>query len=182
MTAKKKKTVKKKEQRLSQSAQAKRVRAKAGEDKALAQYGRPRLYLTAKDVKNIELLASICVSQKDIATIVGMDVDTLKSHFSAPIKKGRANMRAKLMKSTFDSALKGNVTAQIWLGKQDAIGLNFTDKMRTEATGKDGGPIQYDTANTGMLWGILDEAAKQGRLTKEQMARIGYHQQDAAPS
>jgi hypothetical protein len=33
-----------------------------------------------------------------------------------------------------------------------------------------------------MLWGILADAAKEGRLTKEQMARIGYHQKEAAPS
>ncbi len=160
--------------RLSKAKQRKRSTAKKDEEKALAEYGRPREYLKRKDIKNIELLASRCVKEADIATIVGIGLTSLRDHFQAPIKKGRANMRASLLAVTFAAAMRGNVTAQIWLSKQEAVGLNFTDKLRTEAVGEKGGPIQFETMNAAGLWGILNEAASQGRLTDDQKRRIGW--------
>lgn len=167
---------KKVEKRLSKSQKQKRIKAKALEEKALSVYGRTREYLNPKDIKTIEILASKCVPEQAIATIVGIGLNTLRTHFQLPIKKGRAKMQASLLSVTFQSAMNGNVVAQIWLSKQDAVGLHFTDKLRTENTGRDRGPLQYETMNTSELWGIISEAAAQGRLTKEQMRRIGFHE------
>ena len=53
--------------------------------------------------------------------------------------RGKDEGKASLRRLQYDSAKKGNVTAQIWLGKQ---WLNQKDKSETELSGKDGEPIQ----------------------------------------
>lgn len=57
----------------------------------------------------------------------------------------------------FKNAQAGNVTMQIWLGKQY---LGQKDKQEVEQYGKDGGPIQQETKVT------LDDA------TAERLRRL----------
>lgn len=75
----------------------------------------------------------------DAATILGVSKDTLERRFAACIEKGRANMRASLRKRQFELALGGNVTMQIWLGKQL---LGQADKV--QHTGAGDGPIRTE--------------------------------------
>lgn len=82
-----------------------------------------------------------------IAATIGVDEDTLRkrcptdnnctfSEFSQQKKaKGDELLRAK----QYQTAMAGNVTMQIWLGKQR---LAQSDKVKNEHSGPDGGPIQ----------------------------------------
>lgn len=59
----------------------------------------------------------------DIGRVVKLGKRTLirrmgDAKFQEAIERGRAKGRCSLRKAQFDAALDGNVTAQIWLGKQ----------------------------------------------------------------
>jgi AraC-like DNA-binding protein len=76
---------------------------------------RPQIKL---DVKQVEALAGIGCTTAEIASVLGCSPDTLDRRFAAELAKGRDNMKMRLRKAQLDAALGGNVTMQIWLGKQ----------------------------------------------------------------
>jgi hypothetical protein len=67
-----------------------------------------------------ENLAKIQCTQEEIAQIVGVSVRTLQrdDEFCRVYKKGMDQGRMSLRRQQFKSAESGNVTMQIWLGKQ----------------------------------------------------------------
>lgn len=76
--------------------------------------GRPRKSL---DVEMIEKLASIGCTIEEIASVVGCCRDTLHRRFSDTLKKGQDTAKVSLRRMQWRSAATGNVTMQIWLGK-----------------------------------------------------------------
>ncbi len=71
----------------------------------------------------VETLATIGCTLEEIAAVVGLSKRTLirrekEAAFLAAIERGRAKGRASLRRMQWSSAAAGNVTAQIWLGKQ----------------------------------------------------------------
>lgn len=88
--------------------------------------GRPRLQISEKQVYS---LASLGCTNVEIATVLGCSDDTLVNNYSEPLKKGRENLKKSLRKFQFDSAKKGSVAMQIWLGKQY---LGQRDKQEIE--------------------------------------------------
>lgn len=97
-----------------------------------------------KTLQTIHGLAQINCTQKEAAAVLHVHADT----FSAFLKKeelareawGDANLvgKASLRRLQFTSAKNGNVTMQIWLGKQ-LLG----QKDRQELTGANNGPIEH---------------------------------------
>lgn len=77
--------------------------------------GRPKLNL---DVTLIERLAGIHCTTKEIAAAMDCSTDTLERNFAALMAKGREKGKTSLRRIQWESAQKGNVTMQIWLGKQ----------------------------------------------------------------
>jgi hypothetical protein len=83
--------------------------------------GRPRV---AINLKELEDLAKIGCTDGEIADWFGVGLSLIKSRkktdkeFSAALKKGRAKMVISLRRVQLKSALEGNATMQIWLGKQ----------------------------------------------------------------
>lgn len=79
--------------------------------------GRPR---KAIDWAAVERLALIQCTQQEIASFVGCTVDTLRQYteFFDIYKRGQDSGKMSLRRMQWQSAKDGNVTAQIWLGKQ----------------------------------------------------------------
>lgn len=76
---------------------------------------RPPLDINADDV---EKLAAIACTTAEIAAFVGCSADTLERRFMDVMQRGREKGKASLRRMQWKSAEKGNVTMQIWLGKQ----------------------------------------------------------------
>ncbi len=85
--------------------------------------GRPKKILTEEGAKLIEDLSSIMCTEEEIATIIGVGLDTLHNSdneelFRNAIKRGRTTGKQSLRREQYKLAMKGNVKMLIWLGKQ----------------------------------------------------------------
>jgi hypothetical protein len=98
------------------SAEANPPRQSTPNDKK-PRRGRPKKYV---DLEMVERLASIQCTHSEIASALGISVDTLtrNPHFAEIYKRGAEGGRKSLRRMQFESANKGNVVMQIWLGKQ----------------------------------------------------------------
>ncbi len=67
--------------------------------------------------EEVEALSKMWCEYGEMATILGINVETLKYNFMDQIQKGRAETKIALRKSQIKSALGGNTTMMIWLGK-----------------------------------------------------------------
>ena len=79
--------------------------------------GRPKKFV---DLEMVERLAHIQCTHSEVASALGISVDTLTRHrqFAEVYKRGAEGGRKSLRRMQFESANKGNVIMQIWLGKQ----------------------------------------------------------------
>lgn len=80
------------------------------------------------DPKDLEKLAAMGCSMKEMAAFCECSVDTLERRFADVIHKGRESGKTSLRRLQWQSAQKGNVTMQIFLGKQL---LGQSDKLTT---------------------------------------------------
>ena len=88
--------------------------------------GRPRLELSEADWGNLEKLCSILCTQEECASFLDVSVDTLSRRiqerfgmtFAEYFKKHSNAGLISLRRLQWKSAMDGNVTMQIWLGKQ----------------------------------------------------------------
>jgi len=69
------------------------------------------------DPDEVENLARLWCEYGEMATILGINVETLKYNFMDQIQKGRSETKQALRKAQIKSALGGNTTMMIWLGK-----------------------------------------------------------------
>jgi hypothetical protein len=115
------------------------TKKKSPED--LKKRGRPR---TLIDYEKAEKLATIMCTQSEIAAILNVSLSDLEHNpeFLRIHKKGMEHGRASLRRMQYKAAEGGNVTAQIWLGKQY---LGQKDRTLEEHTGKDGAPIKVES-------------------------------------
>ena len=70
------------------------------------------------DPTEVEKLAAMHCSNTEIAAFFDVSVDTIERRFAGIISKGKERGKSKLRRLQWESATKGNVTMQIWLGKQ----------------------------------------------------------------
>ena len=88
--------------------------------------GRPKKNLTPKEWDSVKYMAMIHCTGEEIAGVMQMDYDTLnrncKEKYGYPIseyiKKNQSNGKMSLRRMQWKSAENGNVTMQIFLGKQ----------------------------------------------------------------
>lgn len=95
--------------------------------------GRPKKILNEEGAKTVEKLASMMCTEEEIASVLGVCVDTLNNEnnrelFKERKEKGMLNGKASLRRLQFKLADSGNATMAIWLGKQY---LGQTDKQET---------------------------------------------------
>ena len=88
-----------------------------------ATRGRPRLVLNENGVKLIEQLAGLMCTDEEIASVLGVTVETLQAKhngeaFSEYKKRGQLKGKASLRRYQFETAKGGNPTMLVWLGKQ----------------------------------------------------------------
>jgi hypothetical protein len=78
--------------------------------------GRPKFQI---NYKTVEGMAAIMCTQMEIASVLGCSVDTLQrdKKFREIYKQGQDKGRSSLRRLQWDNAQQGNVTMQIWLGK-----------------------------------------------------------------
>ena len=65
----------------------------------------------------VEHLASLGCSDRDIAEYYDISESTLRYNFSAELVKGRHQLKTSLRQKQIQVALEGNPTMLIWLGK-----------------------------------------------------------------
>lgn len=70
------------------------------------------------DPKVVEGMASVGATDREIAEFTGVSISTLARRCGDLLTKSRADLRIRLRRAQIKSALDGNVTMQIWLGKQ----------------------------------------------------------------
>lgn len=88
--------------------------------------GRPKKNLSQKEWDGVKYMAMIHCTGEEIAGVMQMDYDTLnrncKEKYGYPIseyiKRNQSNGKMSLRRMQWKSAEKGNVTMQIFLGKQ----------------------------------------------------------------
>ena len=69
------------------------------------------------DTKQVQKLASLGCTNKEISEFFGCSADLLEKSYSEFLTKGRAEQRIRLRQLQWQSAEKGNVVMQIFLGK-----------------------------------------------------------------
>lgn len=89
---------------------------------------RPKLDI---DPEEVEKLAAMHCTVNEIAAFFDCSRDTIENRFSANLANGRERGKTKLRRLQWQSAEKGNVVMQIWLGKQY---LDQKDKQEIEST------------------------------------------------
>lgn len=96
---------------------------------------RPRLNI---DPIEVEKLAAMGCSNREIAAFFDCDEAVIRKRFSAECDKGREKGKSKLRRLMWQSAERGSHVMQIWLSKQI---LGYAEKQEIEHTGKDGSPL-----------------------------------------
>ena len=109
--------------------------------------GRPQFEITDEVCQQAEKLAAQGLTIDQIANVLGMGKRTLYEkkaeypQFSHAIEAGRSKGIATITNALFKKANEGDVAAQkYYLNNRD--NRNWKDKVTTEHTGSDGGPIQ----------------------------------------
>ena len=110
--------------------------------------GRPKKEL---DYNTIEELANIMCTQEEIANILNVSVRTLQrdAEFCRIYKKGMDNGKSSLRRVQWQAAQNGNVTMQIWLGKQ-WLGQHEPTPVVEATVNGEVEALRDDIANIGM--------------------------------
>jgi hypothetical protein len=74
--------------------------------------------LTEAEQKELGQKAALGMSSRRLAAYFEIDRKTMTDHYGDIIEKQRAIAEAELLKAQWKSALKGNPTLLVWLGKQ----------------------------------------------------------------
>ena len=77
---------------------------------------RPKKYQI--EPSQIQKLSALGCTNTEIADFFGCDESLIRKSYSEFLTKGRAEQKLRLRQLQMKSAEKGNVTMQIWLGKQ----------------------------------------------------------------
>ena len=88
---------------------------------------RPKKYNI--DTNEVEKLAGYGCTNIEIANFFGCSSDLIEKSYSEFLTKGRADLKRRLRKAQIDTAVAGNPTMLVWLGKQM---LNQTDRQEIE--------------------------------------------------
>ena len=91
--------------------------------------GRPKKYDI--DTEQVEKLASFGCTNIEIGSFFGCSPDLLEKSYSEFLTKGRDKGKIRLRQLQWKSAENGNVSMQIWLGKQV---LGQMDRKEIEMT------------------------------------------------
>lgn len=102
---------------------------------------------TAKSRQGVMYGQGLGLSQKALATIMGISIDTLRSHYEVELAVSRDTMMSDIQANLYNIARdpnhKGTVQAGIYLLSKLG-GENYREKKSVELSGPDGAPLQID--------------------------------------
>lgn len=98
--------------------------------------------------EEVRKLAERFWTNSEIAAFFDCSEKTIYNRFTEIIAKGKENGKAKLRDIQLRSAMNGNVTMQIWLGKQY---LNQTDKVNVNGLSEEETERLRQIANSEMI-------------------------------
>lgn len=81
------------------------------------------------DASQVEKLAAIGVTNREMGELFGMDESTVAKRFAREIERGRGKMKTRLRQRQMKAAMAGSIPMLIWLGKQV---LGQADKQETK--------------------------------------------------
>lgn len=110
---------------------------KKSEIKEKGKAGRPFGTILKIDDNEVEQLAAKFWTITEIAAFYKCSSKTISSRFTEIMQRGRESGKAKLRDLQLRSAYDGNITMQIWLGKQyleqtDKVNVNGLTEEETE--------------------------------------------------
>lgn len=98
---------------------------------------------TDEQISKIRLYAGLGSTQEQIASMIGISVDTLSKNMTTrnAWETGQAETIAKVAGALVRKALSGDTASAIFYLKTQA---GWRETVRNEHTGADGGPIQHE--------------------------------------
>ncbi len=99
------------------------------------------------DENDVEKLAQMQCTMKEIAAFFDCSVDTLERRFAEVIRKGREKGRITLRRLQWQAAQKGNVTMMIWLGKQMLGQSEKQEVMNVDLTAQESDESKQERIN-----------------------------------
>lgn len=95
------------------------VKKKNGHGGAREGAGRKPFEPTDAERRQVEAMAGYGLPHMHIAVLIrdGINVDTLREHFSIELTAGKAKANAKVGQTLFQKATSGDTTAAIWWSK-----------------------------------------------------------------
>lgn len=108
----------------------------------MSNIGRPVIEWTPKMDESFRVMMGIpMVTEQAVADVLGISISTLnrrlKEHYEMTFdeykQQKQAGLKLKLSSKQYEMAMKGNVAALIWLGKQ---WLGQKDRHETEISGE----------------------------------------------
>ena len=81
------------------------------------------------DTEKVEQLAGFGCTNTEIASFFGCSKQLISDSYCTNVTKGKADLKKRLRKAQIDTAISGNATMLVWLGKQM---LNQTDRQEIE--------------------------------------------------
>ena len=87
------------------------------------------------DPDEVKKLAAMQCTMEEMAHFFDCSVDTLERHFADTIKEGRSKGKISVKRALFDKAVKGDLGAIIWWGKNFA---GMSDKVEQKINETEG--------------------------------------------
>lgn len=114
------------------------------------QAGRPRAKVDAKQVGK---LAELGCTSDEIGEWFNVDGSVIRRNFGHVMRQAKAKTKAKLRNAQLETALKGDKTMLVWLGKQllsqSDNGQRGGDDVRILPWTDDDDPIEVNNTDTG---------------------------------
>lgn len=115
--------------------------------------GRPPHQPTEHSRVQVKTLAAVGIRHEDIASKLGISVDTLTKYYRQELDEGRIDANAQIGKSLYEQAKAGNTTAMIFWLKTRA---GWKETQVNELVGANGAPLL-----TGIQVSFVDAPAEQ---------------------
>ena len=95
---------------------------------------------TDEQRKTVAAMCAYGVPQTDIAAVIGINPETLRTHYREELDSSTAKANAKVAEMLYKKAIGGDTACMIFWLKTRA---KWQETMKQEHQGVDGGPIEH---------------------------------------
>lgn len=100
--------------------------------------GRPAYKRDDDAAKQVEAMSAVGITQEQIASVLGICVETLVKNYRDELDNAAAKANAAVGRSLYQKAVNGDTSAAIWWSKAR---MGWSEKQQHEHTGQNGGPV-----------------------------------------